>query len=94
MVRRHDARSHYGPVRYAVSEVDGSGRQDACRSDFVVDRCILRELEREYVLVIAYRDDCLKDENTRACDDSVAGTVVGVFPEDTVVNLVAAHYIW
>jgi hypothetical protein len=93
MVRGHYPRPYDGPIRYTVSNVDRSGRHDPGRADLIVNTRILRELERKDVFVIAHRDDGLEDENTRASDNRISGAIVGVFPEDTVIDLVAADRI-
>ena len=75
--------------------VDGGrhGGEDACGADLVEDGRILAEVPGEDVLVVAYRDDGLQDEDARPCDDGVLRAEVGVFPEDAVVLLVAADYV-
>ena len=52
------------------------------------------ELEGKDVFVVSNSDDGLEDRNTGSCYSSVAGTVVGMFPEDTVIDFVAADYVW
>jgi len=39
-------------------------------------------------------DDGLEDKNAGSCYSSVVGAVVGMFPEDAVVDFVAADYVW
>ena len=52
------------------------------------------ELEGENVFVVSNGDDGLEDKNAGSCYSSVAGAVVGMFPEDAVVDFVAADYAW
>lgn len=58
-----------------------------------MERCILTEMERENVLVVADSNDGLQDENTRACNDSVLRAEVGMLPQNAIVLFVAAHHI-
>ena len=52
------------------------------------------ELEGEDVFVVSNGDDGLEDKNSGSCYSSIAGVVVGMFPEDSVVDFVAADYAW
>jgi hypothetical protein len=51
------------------------------------------ELGGEDVFVVSNGDDGLEDKNTGSCYSSVAGVVVGMFPEDAAVDFVAADYV-
>lgn len=78
VVRCHDPGGHQSSIRNAVSQVDRGCGQDSCRSNLIVDGCILRELERKDVSVIAHCDDRLENENTGPCYYCVVGAIVGV----------------
>lgn len=52
------------------------------------------ELGGEDAFVISNGDDGLEDKNAGPCYSSVVGAVVGMFPEDAVVDFVAADYVW
>lgn len=54
----------------------------------------MSEVEREDVLIVADSDDCLQDENARACDDSVLCAEIGVLPQNAIVLFVAADHVW
>ena len=93
VIRSHDARCHHLAVRHGVPDFDWTRRQNACGTNFVVDCSCLGELEREDVFVVPDCDDSLEDKNSRSSYNGVASAVVGVFPEDSVVNFVAADYV-
>ena len=52
------------------------------------------ELGGEDVFVVSNGDDGLEDKNAGSCYSSVAGALVGMFPEDAAVDFVAADYVW
>lgn len=93
VVGGHDSRGDEGSVGNGLVEVDRGCGEDARGADFVVDGGVLGELEGEDVLVVADGDYGLKDEDPGSGYDGVAGAVVGVFPEDPVVYLVAADHV-
>lgn len=95
MVRSHDSGCNDRAVRELVflSKVVGHGRQDACGADLVEDRGVLGKVEGKDVFVVANRDDGLEYEDTGSGNHRVSGTEVGVFPEDTVVLLMAADNV-
>jgi hypothetical protein len=85
-----DARGDYGAVRAGVAEFDGwVERMPVARTS-----CVLVELGGEDVFVVSNGDDGLEDKNAGSCYSNVVGAVVGMFPEDVVVDFVAADYVW
>ncbi len=91
MIGCHDAGCDDGAVGDRVADVDRVRGEDSCCTDFVVDGGVLAEVEDEDVFVVAYCDDCLEDQDSGSCHYGVAGTEVGMFPEDAVVDFVAAY---
>lgn len=92
MVRGHDSRCNDRAVGDLVllSKVVGHGRQDACGADLVENRCVLSKVEGKNVFVVANRDDGLEHEDSASGNHRVSSPEVGMFPEDTVVLLMAA----
>ena len=73
--------------------VDGLGAYDAGGADFVGKLAGLVEDEGEEVLVICYCDRALDYELAVSDNGCAVGAVVGVFPENTGVLFVDAHYV-
>jgi len=93
MVWSHHTWSHNSTVRDGISDVNRAGGQDPCRTDFVADCTSLIEVERKYIFVVAYRNDCLQNKKSSTGNNCVASSVVGMFPEDAIVYLMTTDYI-
>ena len=90
-----NARCHDRAVWYlgVLSKLCGDGGEDSSGADLVEDRYILTEVEGEDVLVVADRDDCLQDKDSRSCYHCMSSAEVGVLPEDSIVLFVAADNV-
>ena len=95
VVLGENSRCHDRAIWYlgVLSKVCGDGGEDSSGADLVQDRCILAEVEGEDVLIVADRDNCLQDKDSRSCYHCVSSAEVGVLPEDSIVLFVAADNI-
>ena len=93
MIWSHDPRTDYSTIRHLISDIDRIGANNASGSYFKCNLSSLIEVEGKNVFVVTDGNDGLQDKDARAGDDGVSCTVVGVFPKDTIVNLVAADDI-
>lgn len=96
VVWRQNARSDFSTIWQILGVFETSGRcgENACGADFVVDGGVLAEVEGEDVLVVGNGDDGLENQDSGASYDGILRSEVGVFPQDAVVLLVAAHDVW
>jgi hypothetical protein len=74
----HDPWCNKCSVWYRITYVYGRGGEDSCGADFVIDGPSLGELKSEYVFVISNCNNCLENEEARACYYGIVGSVVGM----------------
>src|SRR5262249_43606455 len=93
VMRRIETRRDERAVRGSDARRDGAGRDDPRELDLRLDRAVLIEVPEEAVLVVADRSDRRHDESPGAPHLDLAGTKVGVLPQNTEVFLVQADRV-
>lgn len=87
----HDTRRDHLSVRHLLVYFDRCRGENACCTNFVPNTRRLREVECDDIFVFRHSDDSLQDEDPRFGDDSILCPTIGMLPENTVVDFVAAY---
>ena len=93
MVHRQHAGVHDRAEIHADALVDRLRAQHARRAHLVHHLSCLVEHERQYILVVAHRDDALQHQLSVPRHRRAARPVVGVLPADAAVLLVNTHAV-
>jgi hypothetical protein len=93
MIWCHHSRSNDCAIWNGIANINWTCGDYARCSHFVVDRAGLIELESKDILIVSNCDYCLENEESRSSYNCHFGSIVGVLPEDAVINFMTADNI-